>query len=89
MQEAFENVKKTWYSRIYFVQDDMISNNFIESNFPKGIVTLVSARPAMGKSAFAISMAISLAKRNHLPEKQSERKGTVPLLIRNTQKRVQ
>ena len=67
----------------------MISNNFIESNFPKGIVTLVSARPAMGKSAFAISMAISLAKRNHFPEKQSERKGTVPLLIRNIQKRVQ
>ena len=42
----------------------MISNNFIESNFPKGIVTLVGARPAMGKSAFAISMAINLAKRN-------------------------
>ena len=42
----------------------MISINFIESNFPKGIVTLVGARPAMGKSAFAISMAINLAKRN-------------------------
>ncbi len=42
----------------------MISNNFIDSNFPKGIVTLVGARPAMGKSTFAISMAISLARRN-------------------------
>ena len=42
----------------------MISNNIIEINFPKGIVTLVGARPAMGKSAFAISMAINLAKRN-------------------------
>lgn len=42
----------------------MISINFIESNFPKGIVTLVGARPAMGKSAFAISMAINLARRN-------------------------
>lgn len=42
----------------------MISNNFIKSNFPKGIVTLVGVRPAMGKSAFAISMAINLAKRN-------------------------
>lgn len=36
----------------------MISNHFIENNFPKGIVTLVGARPAIGKSAFAISMAI-------------------------------
>lgn len=42
----------------------MISNSFIGSNFPKGIVTLVGARPAMGKSALAISMAISLARRN-------------------------
>ena len=42
----------------------MISNSFIGSNFPKGIVTLIGARPAMGKSALAISMAISLARRN-------------------------
>ena len=42
----------------------MISNHFIENNFPKGIVTLVGARPAIGKSAFAISMAINLARRN-------------------------
>ena len=42
----------------------MISHHFIENNFPKGIVTLVGARPAMGKSAFAISMAINLARRN-------------------------
>lgn len=42
----------------------MISHHFIKNNFPKGIVTLVGARPAMGKSAFAISMAINLARRN-------------------------
>lgn len=42
----------------------MISQSFIQNNFPKGVVTLIGARPAMGKSALAISMAISLAKRN-------------------------
>lgn len=42
----------------------MISQSFIQNNFPKGMVSLVGARPAIGKSAFAISMAISLAKRN-------------------------
>ena len=40
----------------------MISDSFIENNFPKGIVTLLGARPAMGKNSFGCSMAINLAK---------------------------
>ena len=42
----------------------MISESFIENNFPKGVVTLVGARPAMGKTAFALSLAINLARNN-------------------------
>ena len=42
----------------------MISQNFIEDNFPKGKLTLVGGCPSVGKTAFAISLAISMAKRN-------------------------
>ena len=42
----------------------MISQNFIESNFPKGKLTLVFGRPSIGKTSFAISLAISMAEQN-------------------------
>lgn len=42
----------------------MISQNFIESNFPKGKLTLVGGRPNIGKTSFAISLAISMAEQN-------------------------
>lgn len=42
----------------------MISQNFIEDNFPKGKLTLVGGRLSVGKTAFAITLAVSMAKRN-------------------------
>ena len=42
----------------------MISQNFIEDNFPKGQLTLVGGRQSVGKTAFAITLAVSMAKRN-------------------------
>lgn len=42
----------------------MISQNFIEDNFPKGKLTLVGGRPNIGKTSFAISLAISMAEQN-------------------------
>lgn len=40
----------------------MIDIDFIHQNFPKGKLTILGARPAMGKSSLAISLALSLAK---------------------------
>lgn len=42
----------------------MITKKFIEKTFPKGKITLVGGRPAMGKTSFAISLTVSLAKLN-------------------------
>lgn len=42
----------------------MISQNFIEDNFPKGNLTLVGGSPSVGKTAFAITLAVSMAERN-------------------------
>lgn len=42
----------------------MLTKKFIEKNFPKGKLTLVGGRPAMGKTSFAISLTVSLAKLN-------------------------
>lgn len=42
----------------------MITKKFIEKTFPKGKLTLVGGRPAMGKTSFAISLTVSLAKLN-------------------------
>lgn len=42
----------------------MISQNFIENNFPKGELTLVGGCPSVGKTAFAVSLAISMSERN-------------------------
>lgn len=42
----------------------MISQNFIETNFQNGKLTLIIGRPAVGKTAFAVSLAISMAERN-------------------------
>lgn len=42
----------------------MLTEKFIEKNFPKGKLTLVGGRPAIGKTSFAISLTISLAKLN-------------------------
>lgn len=39
----------------------MITNKFIEQNFPKGKLTIVAARPAMGKTSLITSLAISVA----------------------------
>lgn len=40
----------------------MITQEFIEQNFPKGRLTLVGGRPAMGKTSFVTSLALSLAR---------------------------
>lgn len=40
----------------------MISVGFIKQNFPKGKLSIIGGRPAMGKSSLAISMALSLAQ---------------------------
>lgn len=42
----------------------MLTESFIKNNFPKGKLTLVGGCPAMGKTTFAISLAISLARQN-------------------------
>lgn len=42
----------------------MISKNFIESCFPKGELTLVGGCPGIGKTSFAVSLAISMAEQN-------------------------
>lgn len=42
----------------------MITKKFIEKTFPKGKLTLVGGHPAIGKTSFAISLTISLAKLN-------------------------
>lgn len=40
----------------------MISKELIIHNFPRGKVTIVGGRPAMGKSSFAASLALNLAQ---------------------------
>lgn len=42
----------------------MLTEIFIEKNFPKGKLTLVGGCPAIGITSFAISLTISLAKLN-------------------------
>ncbi len=42
----------------------MLTEKFIEKNFPKGKITLVGGRPAIGKTSFAISLTVGLAKLN-------------------------
>ena len=42
----------------------MITEKFIEKNFPKGKLTLLGGCPAVGKSSFAVSISISLARQN-------------------------
>lgn len=41
----------------------MLTEKFIEKNFPKGKRTLVGSRPVMGKTSFSISLTISLTNR--------------------------
>lgn len=43
----------------------MISIDFIKSNFSKGTLSIIAARPAMGKSSLAVSLALSLAQNGH------------------------
>ena len=45
----------------------MLSKEFIQANFPKGKVTLLAGRPAMGKSSFAVSLALSLVEQGLAP----------------------
>jgi len=40
----------------------MLTEIFIEKNFPKGKLTLVGGRPAIGITSFAISLTISLCQ---------------------------
>jgi len=40
----------------------MFTKEFIQSNFPKGKLTIVASRPAMGKTSFGISLASTLAQ---------------------------
>lgn len=40
----------------------MFTKEFILSNFPKGKLTIVASRPAMGKTSFGISLASTLAQ---------------------------
>lgn len=42
----------------------MLSKDFIQNNFPKGKLTLVCSRPSIGKTALAVSLAISMAEGN-------------------------
>ena len=42
----------------------MIGQSFIQDNFPKGKLIFVGGRPAIGKTSFALSLAISMAERN-------------------------
>lgn len=42
----------------------MLTEIFIEKNFPKEKLTLVGGCPAIGITSFAISLTISLAKLN-------------------------
>ena len=41
-----------------------ISSDFILNHFPAGTLTIVKGAPAVGKTAFAISMALRLAQSN-------------------------
>ena len=43
----------------------MFTENFIKKNYSKGKLTLVGGCPAVGKTTFAISLAISLARQNN------------------------
>jgi len=42
----------------------MLTEKFIEKNFPKGKRTLVGSRPVMGKTSFSISLTISLTEQS-------------------------
>ena len=39
----------------------MITQDFIEQNFPKGKLTLIGGRPSMGKTSLLTSLALNLA----------------------------
>ena len=45
----------------------MLSKEFIQTNFPKGKVTLLAGRPSMGKTSFAVSLALSLVEQGLAP----------------------
>lgn len=45
----------------------MINTNYIQKNFPKGKLTVVLGRPAVGKTSMAVSLAVELAGKGHHP----------------------
>ena len=45
----------------------MINTNFIQRNFPKGKLSVVHGRPAVGKTSMAVSLAQALARDGHHP----------------------
>lgn len=45
----------------------MINTNYIQKNFPKGKLTVVLGRPAVGKTSMAVSLAYELARDGHHP----------------------
>lgn len=45
----------------------MINTNFIQKNFPKGKLSVVHGRPAVGKTSMAVSLAHELARDGHHP----------------------
>ncbi|MFC2269566.1 MAG: DnaB-like helicase C-terminal domain-containing protein [Porphyromonas endodontalis] len=47
-----------------FVHSQNISSDFILNHFPVGSLSLVKGAPAVGKTSFAISMALRLAQSN-------------------------
>ena len=47
-----------------FVHSQNISSDFVLNHFPVGTLSLVKGAPAVGKTAFAISMALRLAQSN-------------------------
>ena len=47
-----------------FVHSQNISSDFILNHFPAGTLTIVKGAPAVGKTAFAISVALRLAQSN-------------------------
>lgn len=47
-----------------FVHSQNISSDFILNHFPVGTLSLVKGAPAVGKTAFAISVALRLAQSN-------------------------
>ena len=56
------NPPKDKVVRSHFTQLDYVTNGF-----RPGTLTIVAARPSMGKSAFVINIAVNVALKDNLP----------------------